>query len=73
MINVCTEEEARKKYCCQAIHMLGMKPLINCMGDSCMAWKWGEGMRKYLDPAETPEGVGFDIVEMGYCGLTGKP
>ena len=53
--------------------MLGMKPLINCMGDSCMAWKWGEGMRKYLDPAETPEGVGFDIVEMGYCGLTGKP
>ena len=69
MINTLTEEEAKKKYCCQAIHMLGMKPIINCTAGACMAWRWQEEsviLRKGVK-------VGGDRQPMGYCGLAGTP
>lgn len=66
MINVYTEEEAKEKVCPQAVHMLGMSPLINCMGGGCMAWNrvnsyFDDVKREMVHPVE------------GYCGLGGKP
>ncbi len=63
MINVYTEEEAREKVCPQAIHMLGMQPLINCMGGGCMAWRF----RPHKNDADTW------IHDKGYCGLCNEP
>jgi len=66
VINICKEEEAKAKVCFQAIHMLGMSPLINCMGGRCMAWCKCEPL--YDD-------IKKELVypEVGYCGLAGKP
>jgi hypothetical protein len=66
LINTCTEEEAKEKVCPQAIHMLGMQPLINCMGGGCMAWRWADS---YFDELEKR----IINPEVGYCGLGGKP
>ena len=67
MINVYTEEEAKEKVCPQAIHMLGMQPLINCMGGGCMAWK------DYVEYSSTKDFKLTTTVRGGYCGLAGKP
>ena len=68
MINVYTEEEAKEKVCPQAVHMLGMQPLINCMGGRCMAWRW-----KHEDFVDEFAGNKVEYKGKGYCGLGGKP
>ena len=67
MTNVYTEEEAKKKMCCQAIHMLGMSPVVNCMAGSCMAW------RDAIELSSNSEMRLVTTVIGGYCGLAGKP
>jgi hypothetical protein len=67
MINVYTEEDAKKKVCPQAIYMLGMKPLINCMGGGCMAW------RDVMEYTNDKDMTLITTVIGGYCGLGGKP
>lgn len=70
MTNLFTEEEAKDKVCPQAIHMLGMQPLINCLGGGCMGWKWKP--KEYIGTV-----MGKDMFSgkdnVGYCGLGGKP
>jgi hypothetical protein len=66
MSNVYTEEEAKDKVCPQAIHMLGMQPMINCMGGGCMAW------RNVVEYSNDKDKKLIAIVIGGYCGLGGE-
>jgi hypothetical protein len=57
MINVYTEEEAKKKWC----------PMDNrgeCVASECMAWRYVETLN--------PKTLLFVNVA-GYCGMGGKP
>lgn len=67
MLNIYTEEEAKKKYCSSAIHQLGIKPIINCTAGACMAWRFVEEYTCHDDI------VKMLPIEKGYCGLSGKP
>jgi hypothetical protein len=73
MINVYTEEEAKEKMCPQAIHFLGMSPMINCMGGGCMAWRWKN--REFICNYKGKDIFADDADDdnKGYCGLGGKP
>ena len=44
-----------------------------CIADECMAWRWGDWQKVVFpaggyDQQEEPKDV-----QMGYCGLAGKP
>jgi hypothetical protein len=73
VINVYTEEEAKEKVCPQAVHMLGMSPLINCMGGRCMAWRRGDSIEKITHLAGGSMGIEYVANDRGYCSLGGKP
>ena len=75
MINIYTEEEAKEKVCPQAVHMLGMSPLINCMGGGCMAWRWEGSLAVFMYKGKNMgKNVPGDIGDpKGYCSLGGKP
>ncbi len=61
MINVYTEEEAKKKICCIADTPTD---LVTCCASECMAWR-------YIETFD-PETLTQKMVA-GYCGLAGKP
>lgn len=53
-----TEEEAKKKVCCQAMS----RGYTHCVASDCMAWRWGG-----FGPPSAPPSA-----RRGYCGLAGK-
>ena len=59
-----TEEEAKTKYCPQAL--AGEALYVKCEASDCMAWRW---MPEETDPIT---GHTFQVVT-GYCGLAGRP
>lgn len=65
MINVYTEEEAKKITCCNKVG--------RCVASGCMAWRWAGGLSDYIHPEDALDGIGRESMEQGYCGLAGKP
>lgn len=61
-----TEEEAKTKWCPQMIDHRGEFAGNDCIASRCMAWRWL--------PRESRM-VNDDVVyvQVGYCGLAGKP
>jgi hypothetical protein len=77
---ICTEQEARKKWCPMVRHPGWMENPgswnrgeafnCNCIASDCMMWRW---------TGECKTGVPITSIskhgptELGYCGLGGKP
>lgn len=80
-----TEEEARKKQCCQSHHPFDMHPKERCIASECMAWAWAGWVNVNPDGTlEIGEREGLHImpygptecssgcVRVGFCGLAGS-
>jgi hypothetical protein len=96
-----TEEEAKTKWCPFARVSMAWqssigsanrgltedeKPLANCIGSACMAWRWegflrqGSDRKPYLavterEAYEARSDVydNRNVARVGFCGLAGKP
>ena len=84
---ILTEEEARKKWCCngrncEAVNINSMETQYDhpdCQASKCMAWRWTdpETFTEYepVNPDDPMSAVypKADIDRRGYCGLAGRP
>ncbi|MCK5563669.1 MAG: hypothetical protein KAJ07_00345 [Planctomycetes bacterium] len=80
-----TEEEAKKKWCCQALELEECnKGVTNvagfCSASVCMAWRWDIESKSHLevvpDKKDPDDMVTVDYPQSewkGYCGLAGRP
>jgi hypothetical protein len=84
---ICTEEEARKKWCPMVrgidhSEQCYATPWLPCAASNCMMWRWGESDEEYTKRVTKTQGEHPDwsaqesadnTPEKGYCGLGAKP
>lgn len=72
-----TEEEAKTKWCPFAgqprreLNEDTDKPLEDCIGSQCMAWRWHDGPEDDVDGDTRIDGKLAKAT--GFCGLAGAP
>ena len=69
-----TEREAKFMWCPQGAPRT-MTRTINCIGSSCMWWRWRDTLTENLTPVRVNQGGGLVDLEKrrGYCGMAGTP